>query len=178
MKPVWVDSSFAQNYFINEDSTQTLAENARENILDIVTRGVLQDGFPQIEQRQTRFNINTSYNIGMDSFLPDWMGNMTVGGGWRWQDKVGVGFGVSQDELGNYVQDVGKPIYGGQIGNVDLFFRTTYIIGDRNSLSIQLNIKDVADNQDLVPVYANPDGSKVYRFMEGRLISLSATFEF
>jgi len=98
---IWVDSAFAQYYFINDDSTETLADLARRSILDPVARGVLQDGSPQIEQRKLRINFNTSYNIGMDSFLPDWMGNVTVGGGARWQDKVGVGFGVSQNSAGD-----------------------------------------------------------------------------
>ncbi|MCH2386815.1 MAG: hypothetical protein MK240_01315 [Opitutales bacterium] len=46
------------------------------------------------------------------------------------------------------------------------------------SLSIQLNVKDLLDNDDLVPIYANPDGTKLYRFMRARLITVSATFGF
>ena len=106
------------------------------------------------------------------------MGNFTVGGGYRWQDKVGIGFGLSENVLGNMAYDPKKPNYGGKQGFVDLFFRSEYMLNKDRSLSIQLNVKDLLDNDDLVPIYANPDGTKLYRFMRGRLITVSATFGF
>ncbi|HKJ90074.1 MAG TPA: hypothetical protein VJ960_03005, partial [Oceanipulchritudo sp.] len=60
---------------------------------------------------------------------------------------------------------------------VDLFFRSTYDVGE-NQLTVQLNIKDLTDHDDLVPFYANPDGSRLYRFLEGRLITGSVTYSF
>jgi len=56
--------------------------------------------------------------------------------------------------------------------------RTSYAIRDSQTLTFQVNIRDALATGDLVPIYANPDGSKVYRFMEGRLITASATFGF
>jgi hypothetical protein len=41
-----------------------------------------------------------------------------------------------------------------------------------------LNVKDLTDHDELVPFYANPDGSRFYRILEGRLFVLSATLEF
>ena len=62
--PNWVNSNFAQNYFINDDSTQTLAELAQTVIVENVIRGALQDGSPSIEQSEWRWFLNTSYNRG------------------------------------------------------------------------------------------------------------------
>ena len=106
------------------------------------------------------------------------MGNFTLGGGYRWQDKVGIGFGLSENAAGNMAYDPKKPNYGGKQDFVDLFFRSEYMLNKDRSLSIQLNVKDLLDNDDLVPIYANPDGTKLYRFMRGRLITVSATFGF
>ncbi len=177
--PVWVNSSFAQNYFIDDLATETLAERAARTIVTPVAAALTQEGIPSIEQREWRFNYNTAYNFGTESdIIPGWLGDFTVGGGYRWQDEVGIGFGVSENEFGNVALDPNLPFFGGVQHYTDLFFRSRYDIGDDNTLSVQLNIKDLFDNDDLVPVFANPDGSKVYRFGRGRLVTLSATYEF
>ena len=177
--PNWVNSSFAQNYFIDELGTVTLAERAQQSIVTPVAAAITQEGIPSIEQREWRFNFNTSYRFGEDSgVIPNFLGNFTVGGGYRWQDKVGIGFGVSENEFGNMALDPAKPFFGGKQDFVDLFFRSEYSLGNRGDLVVQLNIKDLFDNDDLVPIYANPDGSKIYRFLRGRLTTLSATWKF
>jgi outer membrane receptor protein involved in Fe transport len=177
--PNWVNSSFAQNYFINEDATQTLAERAQTSIVDPVAQAKTQDGIPAIEQREWRWALNTSYNFGEDSdVIPDWLGDFTIGGGIRWEDEVGIGFGVSENELGNLGLDPNKPFYGPSNTFIDVFARARYALSDKSDLILQVNIKDLTDNDDLVPFFANPDGSKLYRFLQGRLITASATFTF
>ncbi len=177
--PNWVNSSFAQNYFIDELATETLAERAQRTIVTPVAAAITQEGIPSIEQREWRVNFNTSYNFGEDSgVIPNFLGNFTVGGGYRWQDKVGIGFGVSENEFGNVALDPTQPFFGGKQDFVDLFFRSEYSLGDRGDFIVQLNIKDLFDTDDLVPIYANPDGSKIYRFLRGRLTTLSATWRF
>jgi hypothetical protein len=175
----WVNSSFAQNYFINEDATLTLAESATQNIVNPILQAVTLDGIPQIEQRKWRVNFNTSYNFGRNSdLIPGFLGDFTIGGGIRYEDEVGIGFGVATNELGNMAYDSSQPFYGPSQAFLDLFFRSQYDINDRYTLTVQLNIKDVTDHDDLIPFYANPDGSKLYRFLEGRLITASATLAF
>jgi hypothetical protein len=51
-------------------------------------------------------------------------------------------------------------------------------LSDKYNLTIQLNVKDLFDNDDLVPIYVNPDSTKLYRFLPGRLVSLTGTLEF
>ena len=101
-----------------------------------------------------------------------------MGGGYRWQDSVGIGFGVSPDGFGGNALDPNKPFWGPKQDFVDLFFRSEYQLSDKYNLVVQLNVKDLLDNDDLVPIFANPDSSKVYRFLPGRLISLKGTLEF
>jgi hypothetical protein len=175
----WVNSSFAQNYFINEDATETLAEAAIRSIVNPVKQAITLDGIPQIEQRKWRVNFNTSYNFGRNSdLIPEFLGDFTIGGGIRYEDEIGIGFGVAENELGNMAYDPMQAFYGPSQAFLDLFFRSQYDINDKYTLTVQLNIKDVTDHDDVVPFFANPDGSKLYRFLEGRLITASATLEF
>lgn len=179
VRPTWIESTFAQNYFIDSSASETLAERAERTIALPVQRALTQDGIPQIEQREWRVNFNTSYNFGADSnIIPDWAGNLTVGGGFRWQDEVGTGFGVSQNELGEFALDPEQPFFGDSQLFVDIFGRTAYRLGENRALVFQVNVSDVTDEgNSLIPVFTNPDGSSIYRFMEGRKFSASATFE-
>lgn len=177
--PNWVNSTFAQNYFIDDLGTETLAERAQRSIVTPVAAAITQEGIPSIEQREWRFNINSSYHFGSSSdIIPNFLGDFTVGGGYRWQDKVGIGFGVSENAFGNQALDPNIKFFGPRQDFVDLFLRSKYELGDDKSLSIQLNIKDLFDNDDLVPIFANPDGTKIYRFLRGRLVTFSATYSF
>jgi hypothetical protein len=177
--PNWVNSSFAKNYFIDENATQTLAERAQTSIVDPVLQAGTSDGIPTIEQRKWRWAINTSYNFGRDSdIIPSWMGDLTIGGGYRWEDKIGIGFGVAENEFGNLALDPGQPLYGPSQEYVDVFVRSRWAISSKSDLIVQVNIKDLMDNTDLVPFFAQPNGMKLYRFMQGRLITASATLTF
>ncbi len=177
--PNWIDSDFAQNYFIDELGTTTLAEQAINSIATPVGAALTQEGIPSIEQREWRLNINTSYGFGRDSdIIPGFLGDLTIGGGYRWEDRAGIGFGISENAFGNMAFDPTKPFYAPRQDFVDLFVRSEFELRNENTLSVQLTIKDLFDNDDLVPIYANPDGSKIYRFLRGRLISVSATFSF
>ena len=176
--PNWVESSFAKNYVLGTGG-ETLAERAQDAIVNPVLRAITQDGIPAIEQRKWRYTINTSYHFGRnDDMIPDWLGDFTVGGGYRWEDRLGIGFGVSTDQFGGKALDPNKPFWGPKQDFVDLFFRSQYAISDKYDLTVQLNIKDLFDNEDLVPIFANPDSTKVYRFLPGRLITLSGTLAF
>ena len=178
VRPILVESPFAQQFEIT-DSGETLAQRAKTSIIDPVAKAITQDGIPTIEQRKLRFTINTSYRFGRkNDMIPDFLGDFTLGGGYRWEDRLGIGFGVSPDQFGGYALDPNKPFWGPKQDFLDLFFRSQYQLSDKYGLTVQLNIKDVFDNNDLVPIFANPDSTKIYRFLPGRLITLSGTLEF
>ncbi|WP_221031559.1 TonB-dependent receptor plug domain-containing protein [Actomonas aquatica] len=176
--PQWVDSSFAQNYVINDTGT-TLAEQAFNTIVQPVVRATLLDGMPSVEQREWRWGLNTSYHIGKaEDGILKWFGDLTVGGGIRWEDEIGIGFEVNLNDLGEYALDPTAPFKGPSMTFIDVFARMEYQLARERKLTLQLNVKDLTDHDELVPFLANPDGSELYRFLEGRLISASATFEF
>lgn len=176
--PQWINSSFAQNFFIDSLGTQTLAERAATTITEVVARDILQDGNPTTEQAEWRWSVNTSYDLTNAEFIPKWFGDLTVGGGIRWQDEVGIGFGVGPNALGALAFDLNQPFYSDTITYVDVFARMRYPLKNDRSFSFQVNIKDLTNNDGLEAIHANPDGSQVYRITEGRLFSFSGTFNF
>ncbi len=176
--PTWINSNFAQNYFIDDAGTTTLAQRAQDTIVDPVTRAKTQDGIPTIEQRTYRFTYHTSYNFGVDSFLPDWAGNLTVGGAVRWEDELGIGFGVGTNELGEPALDPDQPFFGRSQMFIDAFVRSRWNVTDDQMLTVQLNVNDLTNHNGLIPFFANPDGSELYRFTQGRLFTLTATYDF
>ncbi len=106
------------------------------------------------------------------------MGDLTVGGGYRWQDRTGIGFRVDTNVLGDLALDINQPFKAPRKGYIDLFARTRYPLKNDMSLDLQLNIKDLTNHDGLIPFVANPDGGRFYRIEEGRLISASATLNF
>lgn len=176
--PNWVNSSFAQGYVIDEAGT-TLADRARTSIVEVVDRAVLQDGNPAKEQAEWRFAFNTSYNFGtFEDGVLKYLGDLTVGGGLRWQDETGIGFRVAPNSLGDLALDLNQPFYAPSTTHVDVFARMSYKLQNDRSFDLQLNVKDLTNNDGLIPFVANPDGSLLYRIQEGRLFSMSATLNF
>ncbi len=177
--PNWVNSSFAQNYFIDETSSETLAERTQRQFIEPIQRAVLLDGNPAKEQAEWRFAFNTSYNFGSNSeLIPSWLGDLTVGGGLRWQDQIGIGFKVATNSLGNLALDTNQPFWAPATTYVDVFARSRFQLKNDRSFDFQVNIKDLTNNDGLIPFVANPDGGLLYRIQEGRLISASATLNF
>ncbi len=177
-EPMWINSNFAQNFYIDEDSTQTLAERTTQQLLNDYLRAKGQDGTPTIEQREWTATASTSYRFRDQEGLPDWVRNFTVGGSIRWEDKQGIGFGLTQNEFGDWVRDVDQTFYGSPQTFYDVFARYAVDMRYNTRLTLQLNIKDLTNHDGLVPIFANTDGSRVYRIQEGRLASLTATLDF
>ncbi|ACB76182.1 TonB-dependent receptor plug domain-containing protein [Opitutus terrae] len=177
--PKWVNSDFAKKYVVNEITGQTLAQVAQTTIVDPVLQAVTEDGNPAKEERQWRWNLNTSYNFGRhSSIIPKYFGNLTVGGGVRWEDRMGIGFGVAKNALGNMSFDRSQAFYAPSQTFADVFIRMDYALPQKRNFVVQVNVKDLTDHDELVPFYANPDGGRFYRILEGRLFVLSATLEF
>lgn len=179
VEPIWVNTPFAQSFVLNEESGQTLAERAQTSIVDPARQAASLAGIPSYEQREWRINLNTSYNIGrMDGMILDWLGDFTMGGGIRYSSKMGIGYGLYTDPFGDTAFNPNDAYYAPDQTFVDLFFRSVYQLSDKYDLTVQLNIKDLTDHDGLYPFYAQPDGSELYRILEGRLVTLSGTIEF
>ena len=176
LKPLWVDSNFAANYFIDDNATETLRDLAIRNLEIPISVARAQDGLVTSEQRRYRFSLSSSYRFLQDSPIPDFLGTFTVGGTIRWQDKVGAGFELMTRDDGSLGQDPNAVLSGPSQTFLDVFARSEYDLRNGHTLGVQVNIRDLTDNSGLVPLFINPDGSTIWRMQEGRVITGSVTY--
>ena len=123
------------------------------------------------EIRPWRFNLITNY-----SFEDGRLAGMNVGGAVRWQDDVILGYNLDSTKT---KLDVTNPIYGGSETNIDFWVGYGKKLSDSLDWRIQVNVRNVGKDYELIPVSMNPDGSMaVGRISEGMTWEITNTFNF
>lgn len=123
------------------------------------------------EIRPWRFNLITNYR-----FTDGWLENFSVGGAYRWQDDIILGYELddAQERL-----DHSRPIYGGSESGLDLWLAYGMKLTDGLDWKIQLNVRNVGKSDSLIPVSVNPDGSyATQRIANGMTWFVTNTFSF
>ena len=125
------------------------------------------------ELRPWRFNLVTNY-----SFTDGKFAGFNVGGSYRWQDEITVGFPVVDGELGP-IYDAANPSKGSTESNFDFWAGYQKALSDKVDWRVQLNIRNAFTGNELIPITVNPDGSAAAsRIAPGRKITLTNTFTF
>jgi hypothetical protein len=144
-----------------------------------------QEGGFVPELRKWRFNAIVNYD-----FSRGWLKGVNVGAGYRWQDRVIIGWQpVYLDINGNpaanpQVARVGKlnfdkPYYGPAESDVDLWIGYTKKLKKNRTFRTQLNVRNVGKGDYLIPITTQPDGTPAgVRIGPTQLWSLTNTFEF
>lgn len=123
------------------------------------------------EIRPWRFNIVNDY-----SFSEGALEGLNVGGAFRWQDDAILGYRLNDDKT---KLDPTRPIHGGAESNLDLWVGYARNLGDNLHWRIQLNARNIGQDNRLIPVSVNPDGTVAAgRIAEGMSWQLSNTFSF
>ncbi|MCC5021977.1 MAG: TonB-dependent receptor [Candidatus Synoicihabitans palmerolidicus] len=79
----------------------------------------------------------------------------------------------------NWVDDLNAPIYGSAETRIDAWVSYRRPLTEKIDMSIQLNVRNLFSDRELVGVTANPDGSVgSYRMAEGTTWELTSRFEF
>lgn len=136
----------------------------------------LLEGTAVPELREWRFNLVTNYHF-TDGFLS----GFNIGGGYRWQDKVVIGFkpeytDASETEI---TYDLNDPYYGPSEDNIDLWIGYYKRILGNVDWHIQLNVRNVFADKGLIPVNTQPDGSVgAWRLGAATTWSITSTFTF
>lgn len=123
------------------------------------------------EIRPWRFNLITNYTFQDGTFR-----GVNVGGAYRWQDDSILGYELNdaQDKL-----DVNRPIYGGSEANIDVWAGYQTALTDKLDWRLQLNVRNLFEDERLIPVSVQPDGSMaVGRIAEGMAWELTSTITF
>ncbi len=133
-----------------------------------------QIGTRNPETREWRVNFITNYR-----FREGKLRGLNIGGGYRWQDDIIIGYGITEVEPGNWRRDVNKPIFGASEGNVDLWAGYRRKLTDKIDWNVRLNIRNVGQDDRLIPISADPDGTATrFRIAEGMTWTLTNTFSF
>jgi outer membrane receptor protein involved in Fe transport len=116
-----------------------------------------QSGTATPEIREWRVNLVTRYEF-LDGFLE----GFRIGGAIRWQDKAALGYPNIRDENNQNVADLDNPYFGEDETYVDLTFgyeRDIKLFGRDVSWNLNVNIRNIIGEDELIPVTINPDGS-------------------
>jgi hypothetical protein len=115
----------------------------------------LEQGTDAPELRGWSYNLITNY-----SFTHGLLKGAGVGGGYRWQDKVVIGYPVianpTNPTLASF--DLTKPYYGPALGYVDLWASYEHKVTKKIDWKIQLNVYNVGKRDGLIPISVEPDG--------------------
>ncbi len=173
-QPVW---DRVADFWQDDRLNIKIGDNAKRRILDPTRAILLLDGSPAPEQREWRANLITNYDFSDEGALK----GFGIGGAYRWEDSVAIGFPTTfDDELQDDVLDVQNPYFGGIEDNIDFWISYQRpIFDDKVDWKLQLNIRNLLDDEDLIPVARDPDLTYVgMRIQPGRTFTLSSRFEF
>lgn len=137
------------------------------------------------ELRKWRANFVANYD-----FREGFLKNVNVGLGYRWQDKVVIGYlPVFLDFNGNpaanpqvatvWRPDLTKPFYGPAENNIDAWIGYRRQLTKKIAWRAQLNVRNVGKGDYLIPINVQPDGTPAgYRIAPVQTWSFSNTLEF
>jgi outer membrane receptor protein involved in Fe transport len=131
----------------------TYGENIDSQVFVPYATALATEGSVSAEQRKWRYNLVTSYAFKRGSPFGEKLKGLSVGGGLRWQDRLGIGYPATRNPNGSVNLDLKHPYYAPPETNVDFF--TSYerkILGDRVGWRIQLNIRNLIADDRLIPI--------------------------
>jgi hypothetical protein len=132
---------------------------------------------PQASRYATK--VSSSYKLAGFSDNKT-LKNMTVGGSWRWQSKVGIGYNGVPDANGIFQSlDANRPIYDKAHNYFDAFvsYRTS-LWNNKIRANFQFNVRNIQESGHLQPVSADPTGiPNTYRIVDPRQFILTASFD-
>ncbi|MBK8478234.1 MAG: hypothetical protein IPL39_18630 [Opitutaceae bacterium] len=114
----------------------------------------LQEGNNSSELRRWRFNLVSNYN-----FTEGFLKGVNVGAGYRWQDKIAIGYPVIENKDGTVTFDIAKPYYGETQDAIDLWIGYERKLTSKINWRVQLNVRNLGDGNKLVPLSTQWDGT-------------------
>jgi outer membrane receptor for ferric coprogen and ferric-rhodotorulic acid len=135
----------------------------------LLQRALMGSNVPEL--CKWRLNLVTNY-----TFSDGMLKGFNIGGAYRWQDKTAIGYPLKYKADGTldlqYVGGVGysqfdldKPYYNDAQNTFDLWVGYEHQINDDVTWRIQLNVRNLFADEDLIPISTNPydaDGDGVY----------------
>ena len=169
----------ATSNLVSDESGQPVRIRVYDTLLNALNGKLARSGQNVSELREWRANVVANYTFARDSRLRGW----SAGSGLRWQDKVGIGYPIVAATLDGKtvnVPDLNRPHFGPAELAVDGWIGyTRKVWHNRINWRVQLNVRNLLDDDKLIPAAAQPDGSIASWFApQGRTYMLRSTFEF
>lgn len=140
----------------------------------------LGEGTKVSELRKWRFNAITNY-----TFSEGVLKGFNVGGGVRWQDRVAIGNRPVGDPYSQDISfDLDNPYYGSEETSYDAWIGYTRklsrkLMGQTVEWNIQLNVTNLGQGNELIPVTVQPDGTPAtYRIAPHEYWTLTNSLRF
>ena len=133
------------------------------------------EGQHATDLRQWRFNVVTNYD-----FREGVLDGVNIGAGYRWQDKVVIGYPPILGEDGVTLSfDLDNPYYGPTEDAIDLWIGYRRKLTDNIDWHIQLNVRNVGQHEELIPISTQWDGTVAqWAIAPYETWTLTSTFEF
>src|SRR5690606_37945547 len=136
-------------------AADTFGGRMMQDVYGPYVNAVAGEGVSVSELRKWRVNFVTNYTFSSGALR-----NVNIGGAVRWQDKTAIGYLPQyNDDADIWVTNVSSPFYGPSETNYDLWAGYRRKLTEKVMWEIQLNVRDLFADDDLVPIQANPDGT-------------------
>lgn len=135
----------------------------------------LQEGTFSPELRKWHFNAISTY-----AFTTGRLKGFYVGGGYRWQDKVAIGYKPVATSNPNIITfDLANPYMGPTEDAIDAWVGYSRKLRGNVNWRIQLNVRNLFKGNELIPLTAQPDGSvAAWRIAPSQVWQVTNTFTF
>jgi len=158
--------------------TGTFRQNFNDNIYSAFLFQQEQNGQSAPEVHPWAYNLVTNY-----SFDRTVVKGLNVGGGFRWQDKAILGYGIVKAptvlDPNNVKLDVNQPIFGKVEYHTDLWVGYERKLTQKLRWRIQANLRNVGEKVHLVPISVEPNGDPAaQRIQEGMTWTLTNSIFF
>jgi len=175
--PVW--KAHEEIWIDDRGTRMVLAQRERRTLIPM-NKLLAQEGGVAQELREWRANLVSNY-----TFTEGFMEGFGFGGAGRWQDNAAIGFGtkIGESFFGDggktEVLDVDNPKFGPTEFHLDLWISYERKLFDRLDWKIQLNAVNALNDDDLIPVGQDPDGTFVgMRIQDPIRFMVTNTFRF
>ena len=161
---------------VQEVNGNTTSQQVNDRLLDyFAIKG--NEGKPNPEQREWRFNFITNYQF-REGLMKGW----SIGGAARWEDEFAGGYPILTDpDTGLIRPDVANPYFGKSKLSFDLNFGHRRKIWKDIDWRMQVNIRNIQnlDNSDVEATRFQPDGTVARaRYSAPSQFWLTNTFSF
>jgi hypothetical protein len=112
----------------------------------------LQEGAAVPEIRKWRYSATSNY-----TFSKTWLKGFGVGGSYRWEDKVVIGYPVISSSTGPKY-DFTRPYFGPSEDAIDLWITYERKIAKSIGWRVQFNVRNAFAKDGVIPITVQPDG--------------------